>query len=249
MRLSELEARLSSLLGGALDIRVYDKAGSTSSMLREDYAPNRCILALEQTSGRGRSGKTFESYRGGMYFSISVGECIPIEKSYLLTTLCAVCAADAASSLTDGHVGIKWVNDIYVDEKKCCGILTEHISSGYIIGVGMNVMYAPAFCTPAEPMSAFGSLNVRSNDPDDVILTAAASVISSLLEGIAHRDYRTREYIDRSILTDRTVQISCGGAVRTARCVGIDEKTLGLVAEYSDGSRQTLHCGEVSIAI
>lgn len=77
------------------------------------------IIAEEQTAGRGRTGKQFYSPKGtGIYISILLRPDIPAEESLFLTTSAAVATARAIEDVSDKRALIKWVNDIYLEDKK-----------------------------------------------------------------------------------------------------------------------------------
>lgn len=84
------------------------------------------IVADEQTKGRGRMGKSFFSPKSGIYMSVCL--CKSIERMQdvmVITPAAAVAVRSAIAKLTGIDAKIKWVNDIYIDKKKVCGILTQ----------------------------------------------------------------------------------------------------------------------------
>ena len=113
-----------------LDISVFSSVTSTNTILKEmaeqGAKEGTVIIAEEQTAGRGRTGKQFYSPKGtGIYISILLRPDIPAEESLFLTTSAAVATARAIEDVSDKRALIKWVNDIYLEDKKTCGILTE----------------------------------------------------------------------------------------------------------------------------
>lgn len=104
------------------------------------------IVADEQTKGRGRMGKSFFSPKSGIYMSVCL--CKSIERMQdvmVITPAAAVAVRSAIAKLTGIDAKIKWVNDIYIDKKKVCGILTQadiDFESGkagtFIVGIGIN---------------------------------------------------------------------------------------------------------------
>lgn len=100
------------------------------------------LLAKHQTAGRGRLGRSFFS-ENGIFMSVIVApEKIPFDPGFL--TSAAAAATCRAVTEMGFPVGIKWVNDLLLDGKKICGILTEAVSLGsktlsYVIGIGINV--------------------------------------------------------------------------------------------------------------
>ena len=106
-----------------LDISVFSSVTSTNTILKEmaeqGAKEGTVIIAEEQTAGRGRTGKQFYSPKGtGIYISILLRPDIPAEESLFLTTSAAVATARAIEDVSDKRALIKWVNDIYLEDKK-----------------------------------------------------------------------------------------------------------------------------------
>lgn len=94
------------------------------------------VQADKQTAGRGRMDRSWESPPGNLYFSLCTKrtDLLPLRASIAV-----------AQSLEDMGISpsLKWPNDVIVDEKKICGILTEIVNDRGIIGIGLNVRSAP----------------------------------------------------------------------------------------------------------
>ena len=113
----------------------------------EEDAPWRAVIASSQQAGRGRMGRTFVSPAGtGVYLSVFLTPRLSARQAVRITTAAAVAACRAIEACTDREPEIKWVNDILIDGKKACGILTEasiDLESGgmdwAIMGIGFNV--------------------------------------------------------------------------------------------------------------
>lgn len=103
------------------------------------------LLAEEQTQGRGRLGRSFHSPKGGIYMSLILRPQMTLTDATLITTMAALAVCQAIEELTPVRPEIKWVNDLLVDGKKICGILTEAVSDwesgrveSVVVGVGLN---------------------------------------------------------------------------------------------------------------
>lgn len=113
--------------------------------LARDGCPDFTVaVALRQTRGRGRMQRVWASDAGGLYFTVVVRPDIPLILSGLVNLAAAIDMADTLKAGYAVAVGLKWPNDILVNEKKICGILsqmeTEGDQVGYLnIGMGMNV--------------------------------------------------------------------------------------------------------------
>lgn len=118
-------------------------------MAEEGADEGSVIVAEEQKKGKGRIGRSWSSPKGGIYFSLILRPgMVPTEVSKL-TLVAAVSVAQAIRELTGISALIKWPNDILVNNKKLCGILTElkaeqDQTSFVILGVGINVNTKPS---------------------------------------------------------------------------------------------------------
>jgi len=108
-------------------------------------AEGTLVIAEEQTSGRGRMGRTWHSERGkNLTFSIIIRPRIPPQMIGLLSLCTGVASARALSSALPFPITCKWPNDLQLRGKKCCGILSEGLFEGSalsaaVIGIGLNV--------------------------------------------------------------------------------------------------------------
>ena len=117
---------------GVFQVEVRETVTSTNTVLREmaaNNAPEGLVLAAEgQTAGKGRQGRDFHSPAGcGAYFSLLLRPGASGADALLITSAAAVAAARAIEEIFGVRVGIKWVNDLFMDGKKVCGILTEAV--------------------------------------------------------------------------------------------------------------------------
>ncbi|MDO4960439.1 MAG: biotin--[acetyl-CoA-carboxylase] ligase, partial [Eubacteriales bacterium] len=128
------------------------------------------IIARQQTAGRGRMGRRFHSPMGtGVYMSILLRPKMPASDAVHITAAAAVAAAEAIEevcpAIGPGGVQIKWVNDLFLDDKKICGILTEagiSVENTYleyaVLGLGFNIR-TPEGGWPEEIKDTAGSLD------------------------------------------------------------------------------------------
>ena len=114
-------------------IVIYECAESTMDIAREMNFGD-VVVALQQKSGRGRRGRKWFSPKGGLYFTIVLPKLSPCR---------AVMLSSVASAMTLEEflpdVEIKWPNDVYVKNRKICGILSISVGNKTLIGVGINV--------------------------------------------------------------------------------------------------------------
>ena len=148
-------------------IHVEQSLPSTNTHLKalaaEGAPEGTVVVAQEQTAGRGRMGRSFFSPRGsGVYFSLLLRPNMRAMDATLVTTAAAVAVTDALKSVCGIDAHIKWVNDVYVGERKVCGILTEgsfNVETGAIdsivLGIGINVEPPPeGFPDELRPIAA-----------------------------------------------------------------------------------------------
>lgn len=241
-------AKIRFLLAFDLDIQAKTETGSTNDDLKAISAERRIdrplvLFAERQRAGRGRQGRSFYS-EDGLYMSIlfpSLGE-----EAVFLTHIAAVAVAEGIREVTGREPRIKWVNDIYLDDKKVCGILTESVlregKRAYILGIGINVG-TPKGILPSELL---GKIAYFEGDKE--------AIAAAILRGIFHRIERydlprlREEYAALSFLAGKEVCVIQGEAERLATVTGFSPR-LGLYVRYDDGKEEELIAGEVHLKI
>jgi len=94
-------------------------------LVHEGAQEGTVVVADIQLSGRGRKDRTWSSPSGGLWFSIVLYPQLPPEKGMIVTMTASVAVAQAIKEITGLNPNIKWPNDILLDNKKVCGVLTE----------------------------------------------------------------------------------------------------------------------------
>lgn len=209
------------------------------------------VAANHQTAGRGRYGHSFESPPGtGLYMTLMLRPNIETAKFQMITIASAVAVSMAIEELCEGmSVGIKWVNDIYLRDRKIAGILTEAISSiesgeieCVIVGIGINVSTKNF---PHELAGTAGSIF-----PDGNILFGRDELCAHIADNIMNfaEDLNAPDiiaaYRERSILTARDITYIQDGTEHKGHVEGIDDSG-GLVVVNEAGETETLRAGEV----
>ena len=236
----------------------YDVTDSTNTRAREYFiekSPSRPALfvAKTQTAGKGTRGRSFESGLGGLYFSV----LFPAGKADCshLTAMAAGAVYLSISSMLGRRKSkslfIKWVNDLYIGEKKISGILSEKIDSpigqAYIVGIGIN-LYGSPFSEVVRRIAASVEelLGVRI-DSNELLLKIVSHLL--LVGEKSERKKLLSSYRRNSLKkgTPITVKDSPGNA-REARVIGLSED-FSLRVRYSDGETASLISGDVSIKI
>lgn len=237
------------------EIEVHARIDSTNTRakaLAMQGAPHGTLIcAREQASGRGRFGRAFYSpAESGVYMSLILRPQLPAERSVLLTSMTAVAVARAIERLADVEVKIKWVNDLFIGDRKVCGILCEagmDFESGQleyaVVGIGVNTARA-AF--PAELAAVATSVgNACGSDvSNNRLIAEICNEMEALYPELASGEFMA-ESRARSNVIGRRVMVARGEERFTATALDIDEQG-GLVVRTEAGV-ETLRSGEVSI--
>lgn len=251
---------LNECLKSKIQIEVLGKTASTNTLLK-DYASNGAeegfvLIAEEQTSGKGRLGRSFFSPENtGLYLSILLRPSFKAEKALNITTAAAVAVCRALEKAGADSPKIKWVNDIFVNGKKACGILTEASINGAkgnldfaVLGIGINV-YSPKNDFPDELKEIAGGVfadsreNLRNELCADIINEFFSMYYCGLEKGV-----HTKEYIERNLVIGKKVTVCRGEERRSAVVDGITEEC-HLSVTYENGEKDYLSSGEISLRL
>lgn len=257
-------------LGTAVIGRVaeyHDSVDSTNNLAKK-LASEGCIegmtvIAAQQTAGRGRLGRSWDSPAGkGIYVSVVLRPDMAPAETQILTLAAAVAASDAIKAATGIRTGIKWPNDLVIDGKKICGILLEMSSEAdrvnyVVLGIGINFsqdredfpdelknraisLKMCADCREAADIRPFSRLSVIRT-----LLYELDRVFKEILDGRNGNILeRWRQY---SITLGRTVSFRLQETVYSGTAVDITADGR-LSVECSDGVRRDLYSGEVSVS-
>lgn len=243
------------------EILVLPEVTSTNTVMKREYAAGKpegfALLALRQTAGRGRLGRSFASPDGGIYLTVLLRPALPLGQLHFLTIAAAVAVCRAIEETCGFRPSIKWVNDVLHQGKKLCGILTEASIVGetggldyVIVGIGINLHFERE--VPPELAAIIGSL---SDFCDHVPRRAAlAAAVLTHLESLylPLREGDTAPLIDayRSLLCclGKPILVVENGVSAPAVCNGINGQG-HLLVTMADGSPRELQTGEISIRL
>lgn len=234
-----------------------DETDSTNNYLKRNWkslSDFTVVTAEFQTAGRGRMGKSFCSPRGtGAYFSLLFKNNISVEISKHLTVIAAVAVLEELKNITDRDVKIKWVNDVYIDGKKVCGILTEGAVDPQkdglnyaVIGIGINLtMPENAFPKDlADTVTSVFENECTESQKENLIDEIVCRIYKMLIGEDSGYIGRYREY---SYLDGKKISIIRENSTESATAVRIDENCNLLVKKDANGEFETLFSGDVSI--
>lgn len=229
-----------------------DSTNNQAKMLAMDKAVHGTILmAEEQTAGRGRYGKSFFSPRGaGLYMSIVLKPHSGIAEPQMITIATALAVCRAIEKLTDKKPQIKWVNDIYLESKKICGILSEAVTDfesgsveSIIVGVGVDCTTSDAII-PEEFRGIIGSLGAEQISRNCLAAEIASGVLDNF-EKLSDREI-IDEYRKRSFMLGKDICFMRGNEKLCARVTGISDSG-SLLVRLNSGEDIALNSGEVTI--
>ena len=208
------------------------------------------LTADSQLSGRGRLGRSFISPEGGLYFSAAFPLTGKESSIPLLTLLAGLAVNEALRELTGADTLIKWPNDIYLNNKKLCGILTELLSFRgltAVVGIGINLT---ATDFPGEIRDIATSLVKEGITPPGK--TELIKKITEALDRFVYEEYSLYNVKDSIAVRLRESSYSIGKTVSYS--LG-DEHITGIVTDIRstgaavitlpDGREKEIFCGEI----
>lgn len=238
------------------EILVFDELPSTNTYAKElaakGTAHGTTVIADYQTSGKGRIGRRFESPSGvGLYMSVIIRPDFDISLAPMITSAAAVAAAEAVEKLCGADIRIKWVNDLYLNGRKICGILTEAALNPKlkkldyaVIGIGINVRkceFPDEIKDIAASIEAETGKIIDRNELCGEILSRLEYYIKNMEKKAHLGEYRRRE-----LLTGNYITANTGGESIEGYAVVIDDNA-NLILRLSDGSEKSLVSGEANL--
>ncbi|HFI2447809.1 TPA: bifunctional biotin--[acetyl-CoA-carboxylase] ligase/biotin operon repressor BirA [Streptococcus suis] len=252
-KLAEGDLLLPDLIAEELQLPVHLKADSDSTQLdakqgiEAGHKSPALYLAPHQNKAKGRFGRPFyASKSGGIYMSLRLSPNVPFLEFKPYTILAAAAVVKAIQSLCDLDVQIKWVNDIYLGQKKVAGILTEAISSmenqrvtDVIIGVGINV-HIDDF--PKELRKSAGNLF------DDQPPFTRNQLITAIWKAFLETDEKEliALYKEKSLVVGQQVSFVENQVEFRGTAIAVTD-TGNLVIQLDNGKAKIISSGEISL--
>lgn len=224
------------------------------SLCQKGEEEGSIVIVESQTAGRGRLGRSFISRsENGLYMSIILRPSIPAEQCVNITALGAVAVLEAIEEIANKECSIKWVNDIYIEDKKCCGILTEasfDFESGNlqyaVIGIGVNL------CAPDkgfdEEIKEIACGVYENGCPKGMKARLCAEIVNKffkLYRCIEERSY-IKKYREKSNIIGKDVDVYIGDKVICGKAIDVDENA-NLIVKDSSGEIRKFNSGEARV--
>lgn len=228
-------------------VRHHDKIGSTNDEARrlaQEGAPHGTVVhADEQTAGRGRLSHTWFSPPGNLYVSILLRTGEPAARCAELSFLAALAVADTVETLLPRqiHATLKWPNDVLVNGAKIAGILLEQTDDASIIGIGLNVLQAPA-------SAGYKTTTIVANGGIASVDNARETLLRQF--GVHLGDWRAHgfapireQWLNRSCPVGTAIRATSSGKAIAGQFAGVDLDG-ALLLDTPDGRRRVV-AGEV----
>ena len=235
----------------------YDVVDSTNDEAKRLLSARRrakhgtIITASEQTNGRGRLGKSFASPGGDSIYVSFILKPPEDPAEQRITAFAAVAVCLAIEKTTSYRPGIKWINDIYLEGKKICGILAESVPSAVVLGIGININQSQG-SFPDELRESAGSLIMNAEErarlfeclQEEVFRCMAVAERPGTVEAVHLMD----EYRTRSVLLKKGILLSQGNTTIPAFCEDLANDG-ALIVRFIDGSVEELRSGDITVQL
>ena len=241
------------------NLYVYNEVTSTNTIARflsENGVENGSVVISEkQSSARGRSGKSWASPLGGIWLSIILAPDVDHSKLPLITLATGVAVARTLEKIGVENPEIKWPNDIIINDKKVCGILTEAVTKSnaienVIVGVGIDANL-DMNQLPEELQDETTTIKIElgREENENLLIKIFLEEFENINELFNHEEYEKilKEWRKRSYTIGKTVEVRKPfNKFYDAYVIGISKEG-ALVVEKNDGSLEKVISGECKI--
>lgn len=200
------------------------------------------VVTNQQTGGRGRGTNRWWASHGSLTFSLLLADTdeLPPSRWPQASLITGLAIGEAIEELVGAHTAqLKWPNDVYLQQRKVCGVLVEVPASArrqLVLGVGINVNNEAAGAPPDLAESAIAMCEVAGQHLSlALVLTRVLDRISERLSWIGSRDEELRQrWRARCMLTGRPLRLELGARCLEGFCRGIDDEG-ALLVETANG--------------
>lgn len=241
------------------NIKYLKTVDSTNTLAKKIIIENAefpdVVIANTQTDGRGRLGRNFYSPENkGIYCSFILEPFIKIENSILVTVAASVAVSKAIEKVTGRNTQIKWINDIYIDNRKVSGILTEAVTNfetgmidKIVLGVGINFkmeenLFPDEISGRATAIYTDSTQGITRNQLIAQLILEIDECIGNI-EDEKIMDY----YVEKSIVIGKKINIHVLGEKDSISGTAVNIDKNGFLIVETKNGLITLNSGEVSI--
>ena len=253
----ELRRFLPAGAGPLCCLETVDSTNSHLKRLALEGAPHgAAVTAEEQTGGRGRMGRSFQSPRGmGIYLSVLLRPALGPEALLPAAALAAEAVCGAVEAVCGVRPGVKWSNDVVLNGRKLCGILTEAALEGetgrvqsLVIGAGLNVHQRPEDFSPEVAATATSlDRELGRRVPRAPLAAAMYRALLALGEKLGgDLSAELAAYRRDCLNLGREARLLWRDRQERVTVLDVDDQ-FGLVVRRSDGTVETVRSGEVSV--
>ncbi len=244
---------IKSCLKNDVTIHCFDTIDSTNTQAKKNLSllcdTPVLFVANHQTKGKGRLSRSFYSPADtGLYMSLLIKTDTSTDDTVCMTTATAVCVAKALKDLCNVSPKIKWVNDIYIKDKKVCGILCEAVTNpvtlvieGIVIGIGVNISTTDFPHELKDIATSIGCCVDRNR--------LCAKITDNIIDMYSHIAQRSfiEEYKKFSLVLNKEITYIENNETKTAKAIDIDNNG-GLIIQTENGVK-TLCTGEITVRL
>ena len=217
---------------------------AAKQLARKGCADFTTVIAGCQTGGRGRLNRQWFSDKGGLYFTMVLRPDLPPVLSFRVGFLASLTLARLLNGIFKIDVRVKWPNDLLVDERKICGMLSELEAEAdqvaFInIGIGLNVNNDPSAVEPTA--TSLKNILGRTLSKKE-ILARYLDLFETQMQAAAYEDV-IEQWKQLTVTLNRSVRVVTTREVFNGKAVDVDD-TGALILKCSDGSLKTIHYGD-----
>ncbi len=233
-------------------ITCFDTIDSTNTqaklLARQGAEQFSLVVANEQTAGKGRMGRSFYSPAdSGIYLSLVLRPTFDITDATIITTACSVAVSRAVEKVCGIKAQIKWVNDLLLNGKKVCGILTESETadgklSFVVLGIGINFT---ASQMPCDIENKAGALFKSTDIAREALIAQILNEFYGIFQSLPNRDFM-EFYRQNNCTLGRLVTVLAPTGSYKAQAVDITDDGR-LVVLLQNGETQVISSGEVAV--
>ena len=241
------------------DIYVYKEVRSTNTVAKflslNDVENGTVIISEKQTDAKGRSGKYWESPLGGVWLSIILKPNVDHSRLPLITLATGVAVANTLERIGVENAEIKWPNDIMINGKKVCGILTEAVAKfnvieNVIVGVGIDAnLKVSDFPEELQEGTTTLKEELGREGDENLLIKMFLEEFEKISETFYKKDYESilKEWRKRSYTIGKIVEVrEPFNIYYDAYVVGIGKEG-ALIVEKIDGTLEKVISGECII--